>query len=114
MYNPDVEIANVVNAYRNGVTGMPFKVAIIDGPEDYPEDKFLVVTFARETDEPGKPFIDSDYTAVFKLDDLCVGGPGDRAGVLNAKNISAWRPEWAFNKAWPLIEKYYRDVFGGP
>lgn len=101
-----LDIERKVNGFRNGVTGAFFHTVIVDGPEDENDEdkKFLVVVFEdKEDEEDGGQLYNEGCIAVFRINDLNALNPD----VDGAQALSAWRPEWAHEKAKPLIKEYH-------
>ena len=95
-----------VNHYRNGIMGVGFFVVLHDGQDDFANEKFFTVVFDDQVDLGGKF---TGYVATFRLSDLnFLSVPVD--SVDDA--VSAWQPEWAFDKAKVLIDEYLAELRG--
>lgn len=97
-----LDIEYRVNGFRNGVTGAYFHTVIVNGPEGEADEdaKFLVVAFEETSDGE---LINEGCTAVFRISDLNTLD----LNVDGVHALSAWRPEWAHEKAKLLIKEYH-------
>ncbi len=101
-----------VNYYRNGVMGVGFFVVLHEGQDDFADEQFFTVVFGDQVEQGTEGNEEyTGYSATFRLRDLNIETLPLEASIEDA--ISAWRPEWAFEKAKPLIADYL-DILRGP
>jgi len=101
-----VTTINKVDYHRNGVSGRPFYVALVDDPFGDPapgrlrdpeaSGEFLVIMFPEYDPETGKHVASREYTAVLKLNLLMDGCIGSYSG-------NAWRGDRAAGACGDMI-----------